>query len=442
MNQIIFKICYSLILALIFIVPIINLKLIKESKKSLIFYYLSTFILTYLSHNAIINPIIFPLVLLGTLCYIYYYYRKILSTLLVTNIVNIIIILSLNISLFSVSYMFKVHPNETLESNELLIISLIITFILCYFFSKILYIIFYKLKSRYEYILSKNYFKSYYILTTITLLVVIIFLTYLLVIKLSIEISYTLAVIVIGLLSIYLLITLLALIYSFIEYWLDKKYTDTEYSTLKKYVSEIEESSYELRRFKHDYMNILSTLGDYINNKDMDGLSNFFNNDLLPESQKAINNDKRLYLLSHINIPPIKSLVSNKIVQAINSGINVKVEVSDDINSIPVDTLDLCRILGVFLDNAIEAVSVCTDKIIHFAAITTDTQIIFVINNSCTQDTPPIYKLYEEGFSTKGKCRGLGLSSIKKLIDDKYPNILLNTNMRNCIFTQELRITL
>lgn len=82
------------------------------------------------------------------------------------------------------------------------------------------------------------------------------------------------------------------------------------------------------------------------------------------------------------------------------------------------------------------------NKFIHFAAITTDSEIIFVIRNSCPKNTSPIYKLYEEGFSTKGKNRGLGLTSIRNLIDEKYENILLNTSMKNCVFTQEIRISI
>ena len=442
MNEIIFKICYPLILTLIFIIPFITLKFGKISRRSLIIYSFCIYTLIYISENTTIRPLAIPLIFLGSLFYIHAIYKKPLHTLIIINSVNIVIITAFNITVKMLSYLFKIPLNRLLINNFFLINTAIITLILCYFFSKIIYLMIPKFKIKYKYIISKKLIKPHYILGIISLILIIIFSTYLLALKALAEISYKLAALITILIFIYIFIDRLFLIYSIIEYWLDEKFKNTEYSTLKKYVSEIEESSYELRRFKHDYMNILSTLGDYINNKDMDGLSEFFNNDLLPESEKALKNDKRLYLLSHINIPPLKSLISNKIIQAINNNIDALVEVSDDINNVPVDILDLCRILGIFLDNAIEAASMSPNKFIHFAAITTDSEIIFVIRNSCPKNTSPIYKLYEEGFSTKGKNRGLGLTSIRNLIDEKYENILLNTSMKNCVFTQEIRISI
>lgn len=437
---IIFNIFYPLILTLIFAIPFITLKFGNIKNKSLICYIFFIAVLNYIAEILATSPLTIPLVLIGTLFFIHLHYKKPIHTVIIVNIVNIIIATAVNIAIMIPYYLFKIPISELFTNNIYLITTYISMLILCYFFSKMIYLLIPKVN--YKYIISKKLMKSYSILGIISIIMILTFSTYGLALKALADISSNFSSMITILLIIYFFVIAILLIYSIIEYWLDEKYKNTEYSTLKKYVSEIEESSYELRRFKHDYMNILSTLGDYINNKDMDGLSEFFNNDLLPESKKAFNNDKRLYLLSHINIPPLKSLITNKIIQAINNNIDVLVEVSDDIDNIPVDTLDLCRILGIFLDNAREAAFTCPNKFIHFAAITTDSEIIFVIKNSCPEDTSPVYKLYEEGYSTKGKNRGLGLASIKNLIDEKYENILLNTSVKNCIFTQEIRISL
>jgi len=218
------------------------------------------------------------------------------------------------------------------------------------------------------------------------------------------------------------------------------KYKANEYLQLKDYTNMIENTYSDLRSFRHDYLNILSTLETYIEKQDMDGLKNFYYNDLLPGSNIIINKDISLSLLSHVKISPLKSLVSSKINNAHSQGIDVTIELIDDIDTINMSTIDICRITGILLDNAIESSILCDNKFIHFAIIKTDTEIILNISNSCLSSTPPIHKLYEKNFSTKGENRGIGLNNIKDIINNRYKNVLFNTIIDNCIFKQELII--
>ena len=48
-----------------------------------------------------------------------------------------------------------------------------------------------------------------------------------------------------------------------------------------------------------------------------------------------------------------------------------------------------------------------------------------------------IEEIYEMGFSTKGKNRGLGLSNVKEIIS-KYEDIILETDITSNSFTQVL----
>ena len=72
--------------------------------------------------------------------------------------------------------------------------------------------------------------------------------------------------------------------------------------------------------------------------------------------------------------------------------------------------------------------------------IKTPGNVIIVILNSCPENIPPIYQLYKKNFSTKGTNRGIGLTSVKELIDKSYDNILLNTSASSGTFKQELII--
>ena len=49
-------------------------------------------------------------------------------------------------------------------------------------------------------------------------------------------------------------------------------------------------------------------------------------------------------------------------------------------------------------------------------------------------------KIWKRGYSTKGKNRGLGLNIVKKMIDNYNSDILLNTEIKNNLFVQDITI--
>lgn len=219
-----------------------------------------------------------------------------------------------------------------------------------------------------------------------------------------------------------------------------QEYKEKEYEQLKEYTNKIENMDSDLRRFKHDYINILQTLGGYIAAGDVDGLKKFYYDDLLKESNQIIEKDRYLSLLKHIKLDPIKALISSKIINAYSYEIDTQIEISDDINKLSISTLDICRILGILIDNAVEAAALCDKKNMRIGIIRNDDSTIFIISNSCLDNTPPVYKIFEENFSTKGVGRGIGLNTVRQIINEKYHNVTLNTKIKDGIFTQELII--
>ncbi|MBV4438701.1 sensor histidine kinase, partial [Clostridium tyrobutyricum] len=221
---------------------------------------------------------------------------------------------------------------------------------------------------------------------------------------------------------------------------LQQKYKDKEFSQLKEYMTMIENMSDDLRKFRHDYINIIEIIGSYIRTSDMDGLKIFYKNELQPVNNKIINKDRSIFLLKNIKISSLKGLISSKIHTANLHNINTHVEIIDKIDTLDINELDICRIIGIFFDNAIEASVLCNKKVIRMLIVKKQDYISFIICNTCPKNIPPIYKMYENNFSTKGKNRGIGLNIIRKIIDEKYPNVFLHTKVKNSTFTQELVI--
>ena len=206
---------------------------------------------------------------------------------------------------------------------------------------------------------------------------------------------------------------------------------------LQEYTTNVENLYNNLRTFKHDYKNILLTLNHYIENKDIDSLEKYYKENILETGLLVDTKDYKVKLKNLKNIP-IKSLVLANIAKAESQNINIDIEVMEPILHFNINTVDLSRLLGIYIDNAIEECEFTKEKKLSIAFILRGLSTVIVIQNSC-RDNIPLFKINEKGFSTKGENRGLGLYNAKKIVD-KYENCLVNTNIENNIFTLELWI--
>ena len=209
----------------------------------------------------------------------------------------------------------------------------------------------------------------------------------------------------------------------------------------KKYILALEKNNNEIRKFKHDFNNIILGLDGYINNDDFDKekLKKYFNSTIMNYNNNIELNDIVIAKLNSIKVSSLKSLITNKVLVAQNNNIDFDINIQGEINDFYTDEMQLSRILGILLDNAVEAsLEVTDDKKIEMNIIqidkTTDIQISNTFNNTGT----PISDFNKEGFSTKGTNRGLGLSSAHEIANKL--NMLLNTEIDGNTFIQILTI--
>ena len=209
----------------------------------------------------------------------------------------------------------------------------------------------------------------------------------------------------------------------------------------KKYILALEKNNNEIRKFKHDFNNIILGLDGYINNDDFDKekLKKYFNSTIMNFNNNIELNDIIIAKLNSIKVSSLKSLITNKVLVAQNNNIDVDINIQGEIHDFYTDEMHLSRILGILLDNAIEAALELTDnKKIEMNIIqidkTTDIQISNTFNNTGT----PISDFNKERFSTKGTNRGLGLSSAHEIANKL--NMLLNTEIDGNTFIQILTI--
>ncbi len=209
---------------------------------------------------------------------------------------------------------------------------------------------------------------------------------------------------------------------------------------LQDYTRNLEAMYNGLRSFKHDYVNILLSLSGYIEDGDMDRLKDFFESKIFPTKNLITGGDYKLNQFSNIGVLEIKSLLSAKMIYAHESGIDITIDIPDKVESFLIDTVDLARILGIFLDNAVEATLETEQPQIGLNIIQNKTGVSIIISNRFLDNGVMLHKLKQKGFSTKIGHQGIGLWNAQKIISS-YDNVLLETTMKCGYFTQHIELT-
>lgn len=196
----------------------------------------------------------------------------------------------------------------------------------------------------------------------------------------------------------------------------------------------------QVRSFKHDFDNIVNSIGGYVINEDIDGLKKYYNQ-LLEECHKTNN----LYALSPkvINHPAIYHMLATKYYEADQLNIQINLNVFLDLNEIEarMKIYDFTRILGILLDNAIDAAKECEEKTINvtFRKEMSNNMIAVIIQNTYNNKDVDTEKIYQKGISSKENHSGLGLWKIRQILM-RNNNLNLFTTKDNTYFTQQFEI--
>ncbi|MCL1988585.1 MAG: GHKL domain-containing protein [Firmicutes bacterium] len=219
------------------------------------------------------------------------------------------------------------------------------------------------------------------------------------------------------------------------------RHKDEMLANLKTYTSAIENMSTDVRKFRHDHINLLVGMKGYIDVDDMDGVREYFYKYMPVFKKETATLDSRLDILANIKTMGIKSIISSKLLYAIQLGTEVYIEVPEPIDDIDTNHIvDICRILGTLIDNAIEATLELETATIRFLSMRKDNKIFFIISNNCKKP-PKLFEISQKGFTTKGEGRGTGLDTVATILE-KNENLLLVTKINEDTFIQKLMVLL
>jgi two-component system sensor histidine kinase AgrC len=214
-----------------------------------------------------------------------------------------------------------------------------------------------------------------------------------------------------------------------------------KYNTTLNSLKEYEEILDKYRVSNHENKNQLLTIRNMMP-KSNKKVINYI--DAIVEN-KLKDNDKVMFETSKIPAGGLRGLIYSKVLLMKELNIDYELEISNEvktfnlIESIDDSTmLDICKIIGVYLDNAIDATKNLEEKYINFEMYLEDKILNISISNNY-EGYIDIDNIEKKGNTTKGAGHGYGLALSKKIIDEN--NRLMNQkNISKECFTQILKI--
>ncbi len=193
-----------------------------------------------------------------------------------------------------------------------------------------------------------------------------------------------------------------------------------------------------VRGFKHDFDNIVNFIGGCIKSNDMEGLKKYYK-DLEKDCVRV--NNAQLLNPQVINNAGIYNLIVSKDKKATDLGIKINLEIFFDFNELHMPIYEFSKILGILLDNAIEASKECDEKEINLLfreSRKNNVQIISIENTYSNKDVDTD-KIFKKGVSGKENHSGIGLWEVDKIVKQNN-NIVLRTSKDDKFFKQQLEI--
>ena len=210
-----------------------------------------------------------------------------------------------------------------------------------------------------------------------------------------------------------------------------------EYNAIFKYIQTFEDWIDNEQMYRHELKNNLSIIRSMTKNKKIinkiDEMLKF----------SIILDESDIECLKDIPKGGLKGLLYYKLAISKTNKIKLTIEVSPKVTKTikklkDKDLKQTCIILGIYLDNAMEASMKTKKKNVTLEIYESNNSLIFVISNTY-KDLIPIKKMYTDGYTTKGAGRGRGLYYVNKVLS-KSKNMHSKRTFLDDYFIQKLYI--
>ena len=238
------------------------------------------------------------------------------------------------------------------------------------------------------------------------------------------------------------IIVFITILFSFIKQNIKNERLTKEYDNLIDFVKEYEMIIENQRIDRHENKNTLVNIKSKLIDKSKRNDIIEYIDSILKE--KTTFSKEKYAKLGYLPSNGLKGLFYYKIDRAENMGIKVSISIPKDVSKSLLydlkgnDYKELCKIIGVYLDNAIEASIISDDKNIGIEIYNRQDYVSVIISNSYCGEIDEV-SINKTGYSTKGSGRGYGLSLVNRIIKSN-PIFENETNVTPKLYIQKLTI--
>jgi len=228
-------------------------------------------------------------------------------------------------------------------------------------------------------------------------------------------------------------------IYSFKTQSKYNKVSD-KYNVAINSLNDYENMMTKYRISNHENKNLLLTIRAMIINQEKD-IPKYIDSIV---DQKYKDDEKLLLDMAIIPSGGLRATIYSEILKIKDNKVNYSLIIDKNLKTVDLielntDTIvDICKIIGVFIDNAIEAVEKLKRKMIMIELYLENNNLNIKVTNNYKRNID-IERIHDEGYTTKSGNHGYGLSLVRKIIlsNDIFEN---NTNISKNTFSQTLII--
>ena len=221
---------------------------------------------------------------------------------------------------------------------------------------------------------------------------------------------------------------------------LEMEFKEKSLKDLGDHYHQLETAYDEMRKYKHDHMQLLASMVGFADGKNLNEFKAFLADNLEYAKDVLDKLDDSMDKLKFIHLPELRGLLSIKFAQALSRDVKVKLDFAKSVTDIPINRMDLSRMVGIIVDNAIEELDSkeYLVKNLTFGIIHDESVIMVICVNTC--DVPPdVEQIFKKNFTTKEPGRGLGLFNLREMCESNG-NVVCTVYHENNEFTVILTI--
>lgn len=217
----------------------------------------------------------------------------------------------------------------------------------------------------------------------------------------------------------------------------EQKAQKRQMEILNDYIKNLEQLNEKTIAFRHDYKNILSGLSGYLKDGKIEEMKSYLSEIIHTTDRSLEEQDFAWKELKYIYPLELKGFLYEKMLLTYAQKIKMEVQIDNQFELRCSYMNDIIRILGIFIDNAIEETANLEDGYIIIMAVNSESGGVFsVINNY--KKKPDLALMQQKGYSTKGEGRGMGLYWAEELV--KTHEIIHNVKILEGEIIQEIEI--